>query len=132
MKHDVKRIFTGRILKIFLRDDSILEVEVNSDEEFDACDMQEVIRAAEELGKGKRLLHLMKFGARTIATKEARLLSSSEFGSRFRLADALIVNSLAQRMIFNYMINVEKPVVPTRLFSNEQEAIHWLNSMKEL
>lgn len=40
---------------------------------------------------------------------------------------AIVTNKKLQTMIANFFIRFSKPVVPTRLFSNQEEAIKWAN-----
>ncbi|MGZ3885614.1 MAG: DUF7793 family protein [Bacteroidia bacterium] len=44
------------------------------------------------------------------------------------MADALITDSLAMRLIANSYIKFNRPEVPTRMFSDEKKAIEWLHT----
>ena len=65
-------------------------------------------------------------------SKEARDYFSSEEGSELLSAAALIVDSSLTKMLANFFIriNFKKPLIPIKLFSNEQEAIKWLEQYK--
>lgn len=65
-------------------------------------------------------------------TKEARDYFSSEEGSELLSAAALIVDSSLTKMLANFFIriNIKKPLIPIKLFSDEQEAIKWLEEYK--
>lgn len=41
---------------------------------------------------------------------------------------AVIVKSPLSRVIGNFLMGLNKPEIPARLFDNEQEAIHWLKN----
>lgn len=63
-------------------------------------------------------------------TKEARDFLASEEGCRGVTASAIVVNSALTSMIGNFFIRVSKPLVPTRLFTDENAAIKWLSAFK--
>lgn len=44
-------------------------------------------------------------------------------------AVALITKSPISRVIGNFFIGINKPTYPARLFTNQQEAIHWLQEV---
>lgn len=48
------------------------------------------------------------------------------------LAAALLVGSSAMRVIANLFLTVNKPIMPTRMFTVEHEALAWLRRMEQL
>ncbi len=62
-------------------------------------------------------------------TPEARATFAEEMKTGFETEKmALYVNSLAYRIMANFFIRVDKPPIPTKLFSNRDKAIDWLLS----
>jgi hypothetical protein len=51
--------------------------------------------------------------------------------NKYRIADAFLVKSLGVRIMANFFIKVTKPKVNTRLFTDEKEAIKWLEGLKK-
>ena len=47
-------------------------------------------------------------------------------------ARAIIIISLSQRILANFYIHYHKPIVPTKIFNNYEDAFLYLNSLKEL
>jgi hypothetical protein len=45
------------------------------------------------------------------------------------MAEAIVVQSLSQKIVFNFMINVERPIARTKLFTDVQAAQDWLKSI---
>jgi len=45
-------------------------------------------------------------------------------------AKAIIVNSMANRIVGNFIIKFHKPIAKTRLFSDEETALAWLREQK--
>lgn len=117
------------ISRVTLRDDAILETCIEKDQEFELEDAQEVLNTVKKIGQSNKFLHLTIFGNRTVPSKEARKFSISQQGSQFKLAEAIVVQSLSQKMVFNFMINVERPTVRTKLFTCAEEAKEWLKSL---
>lgn len=125
LKND-NSILLNDISRVTLFDDALIEIKIQKDIEFELDDAIRTTNAVEQITQGRRLLHLTIFGERTVPTKEARSFYISEIGSRFKSAEAIVVESLAQKMVFNFMINVESPTVRTKLFTSRDEAIEWL------
>lgn len=59
------------------------------------------------------------------ATKEAREYLADE-GSKLIKAGALLIGSAVTRAIGNIFLTINKPPVPTKLFTDENEAKLWL------
>lgn len=74
-------------------------------------------------GKSSALLIDMR-GIKSI-TKDARKYMAS-VGATLVTAGALITGSPLNRTIGNIFLTIDKPPVPTKLFTNEQKARQWL------
>lgn len=122
-------VLETQLASIRLIESDILEITIIDDAEIEKSDIEEIIKLAEQLGQGRELKHLFLYGMRALPSQEARILLCSEFGSRFKSADAIVALTLSQRMIFNFMINVEKTARPAKLFTNSAEALDWLKSL---
>jgi hypothetical protein len=66
-------------------------------------------------------------GLRSIE-KDAREYLSSDEGIKGLKAGALVTKSLFSRHLANFFIRISviRPKIPTRLFSDEEEALEWL------
>ena len=115
--------------RVFLREDDILQIEINEDTYFDVDDVYELLDAAKKIGGGRRFKNLIFPGKGTLVDKDARVLSSSKQGSIYKLADAFVINSLAQQLIANFIIKAGNPAVPTSFFRDEESALKWLESL---
>src|ERR1700758_2121498 len=58
-------------------------------------------------------------------TKEAREYLATE-GSKYVIAGALVTDSPLSNALANIFLLINKPPVPTKLFSSEKEALIWL------
>lgn len=63
-------------------------------------------------------------------TKEARDYLANE-GNDLVTASAILVNNALLRITVNFFIAVNKPKNPTRIFTDRNEAIHWLKMVSD-
>lgn len=93
----------------------------------DAIEMRE---ANLKLSQGKPFCLLMSdlSGYYTFSPDARRLLASREY-YELRKAVAFVVNSLATKLISQAFIRMNKPKSPTKIFSNERDALEWLREM---
>lgn len=47
-------------------------------------------------------------------------------------ARAMVIKQLGQRMLANFYIKFHKPIIPTKIFNDHQEALKWLNEYQKL
>ena len=79
-----------------------------------------------EISEAKPYTVLVEADDLTSFSKETReLLASKEFAG-ITLAKALVFKSLAQRIISNFYLQINKPHIKTRLFNDRKKAIEWL------
>ncbi len=111
-------------------DQHTIAINIDADTEFELDDAKRVYKAIEAEASEQKLYHLIIFGDRTVPTREARHFCMSKEGSVNKLAEAVVASSLAQKMVFDFMINIERPIVRTKLFTSEIEALAWLQSLQ--
>lgn len=64
--------------------------------------------------------------------RDARVyFASSEENLRQTKIVAFVTNRLVSRVIGNFFLGLNKPVVPTKLFATHEEAIAWLNERRD-
>lgn len=80
------------------------------------------------LPPGGKHVVLVDSGKFSTISKEAREFSAKDEISDNRIAKALVVHSLAQKLIGDFFIRVNKPKGKTRMFVSESKAIRWLNA----
>jgi hypothetical protein len=65
-------------------------------------------------------------------SKEAREFSTRPENNLATLASAVVVSSLAQRILINFIINMtQKQSMNMKIFDNKDKAIEWLLSIKQ-
>lgn len=117
-----------RVAKVSMREDEIVAIDVGGDHTFEIQDYKEVMSAVELLGEGKKHLVYIKVDPEIMPTVEARNFISSSASTTFTKARAFHISSLAQRIMGNFILNIQRPTVPMRLFTDEEEAIAWLKT----
>ena len=125
-----KKSYATRLAKLNLRDNNILEIDIQSDSLIERRDMEDLIEGAKNIGNGKKLKNLILVGKGTITDVNSRRLSASIYGSRYKTADAFVIQGPTQQLIMNMYLKIQKPIVPTKLFTSKNEAIAWLNQAK--
>jgi hypothetical protein len=81
-------------------------------------------------GKTKFIV-LVETGRDTSISKEAREHAADPGRNEMTLACAVMVKSLAHRLVINFIINFTKQqTTKMRMFDNKQKAIDWLLSFK--
>ena len=116
------------VAEVILRSDGIIHFQVKGNISITAKDGKEMVDAAGKVGKGKKYPILITAGKYTLAEKEAREFAASEAGNKYTVAGAIVAKSLAQKLLGNAYLKVNKPITPTALFDNEDNAIKWLKT----
>ena len=92
-------------------------------------DYKELVETIGMIGENRKQFVFVKMHPKALPSVDARNYINNPNSGRYTLAQAFLVSSLAQRIIGNFVINVQRPALPTRLFNTEQEAIRWLRSL---
>jgi len=83
-----------------------------------------------EMTDGK-LMHFMFMAAENVSiTKEARDNAVKIEDQSMLGASAVVVDSLPYKLIANFYLKFNKPKRPYKVFSNEEDAIKWLKTIK--
>jgi hypothetical protein len=112
--------------------EGILYTRLLEGKEIDLPNALDNFEKSKTLTKGRRFATLTDARATVTITKEAMAFGSGKEANENLIAQAILIQSLANRIVGNFMIKFHKPLAPTRLFSNRDEAIAWLRErMKE-
>jgi hypothetical protein len=63
--------------------------------------------------------------------KEVRERGTSPEMLKYTKASAIVQNSLAHRILANFIIGVQRPPVITRAFTETEEALKWFDKLRE-
>jgi hypothetical protein len=113
---------------VTLLDDGIIRIHINAGCEIELTDAIFIVEAMEKLGGGKKYPILIDAGEFSSVDQEARIFSASAESNIYTVADAIAYCNLAQKLLANFYLKHNKPLVPTQVFSNKREAIAWLKT----
>ena len=119
-------VITTRTAKISQIAEEILRVEVLESSDVKEEDALENYLACKKMARGRKVAILIDSRTQTTASNEARAFSSGAEVSKLVIARAILIDSLAVKLLGNFYILVNKPHSPTRLFKEEKEAMVWL------
>lgn len=122
--------FKCDIAEVSIIDEETLLIDIEAEKDFELKDYEQLVEAAKSLGNGKKWFNIVNVGIHTIPDHFARQASTSEFGSRYKKADAFVIHSASQRLVANFYLNFHKPHVPTRFFNSIDQAKCWLETKK--
>lgn len=84
------------------------------------------LRERLEISDGKKYPLLINIKSMKSITKETRDFLATEKGCEGVIAGALLIDSAIGSMLGNFFIRISRPLVPTKLFTNESAAKKWL------
>jgi hypothetical protein len=114
---------------MLLGDDGILRITMKEGAELKLEDAKNhYLVTARLLGEAKGLV-LLDGRARYTLTSEARAYIR-QMNAQTRIATAILVGSNTSRRIANFISSLSASPVPTRAFTDMEEAIRWLNSFR--
>lgn len=111
---------------ISLLDEQIIHVHLKTNQEIELHDVQEIIKAIGKLSHGKKFPVFIDAGSFININQEAFTFSASEAGNIYTLADAIAIKNLGQKLLANFYLKNDHPVVPTKIFTEKKEALAWL------
>ena len=115
-----------RTQTLWLEDDGIVRVKMKPNVQFSLQDAQATIRAISSVCGGKRCPALVDMRGLVSMDREARRYFAGEETAKVESAAALLIESPLSKAIGNFFMGLNKPIVPTRLFTSEAEALAWL------
>ncbi len=111
---------------IYKLEKNIIKVQIKDGVTIEVDDVIEMKKINIEITKNKKYFLLFIAGKDAHISKEARELSAGEEMSKNKIAQAFVINSLAQKIITNFFINVQKPNLTSKAFTTEEKALNWL------
>lgn len=111
-----------------LRKDGIVWYKTKPNVTITIDDILEHYRYFEVKYKGQVFLNIYEFGENSDMDSDVRKWASDPTGNNFTIADAFVINSMAQKLIGNFYLTFHKPVKPTKLFNKLEDAEKWLKT----
>ncbi len=124
-----KEAFTETLKLTF--DGRMLICEVIKDIEFQVHHVLTDHKASVEITEGKRFLSLVLTMPDMSISFAAQKESMTKDKYKNIDAQAVVIHSMAQRILGNFMIKFIKYPCPCRLFATKKEALDWLNDQEK-
>ncbi len=115
----------------YLVEEALITIELYPGNEISLEDSMQHNDASQKLTKGGYHCAFIKALGNIDISSEARKYGSSPEIQQYLIAQAVLVNSLATRIAGNFYIRFNKPPKPTRIFTNEDDALSWLHYKKK-
>lgn len=106
----------------------VLYIHIKSGCDIELSDAVLIVEAMGKLGGGKKYPVLIDAGEFSSIDKETRIFSAAAESNIYTLADAIAYCNLAQKLLADFYLKHNRPVVPTRVFPTKTEALAWLKT----
>jgi hypothetical protein len=114
--------------ELYFIEEHIIKIDMLHNEELELEQMKEILESGIRLANGRPFCTLgdtrKSLGS---STNEARQYAADHSYPPNKIADAILIGSLAKKLMANFYIQFNKPKAPTRLFNSEPAALKWLN-----
>ena len=109
-------------------DNKIFKVNHRNDYEIEFKDIQEIFALYKDYRKREIVNKILIIGGgRTSMTSDARQLAQTLVYDT--IAEGIVVKSLSERIIANFYFMIKSKSYPIKIFSTEEAAVKWLNSL---
>lgn len=123
-----KPFFETEKVHVSLLDDNIFRVLVKNDVELDLDDLDKNYFFFKEHIPAEKVPFLIIFskGATTVKGANERFTEKGRLSIKSK--EAFVIETLPHRIMANFYIRFTKPNHPTKIFSNELDALKWLRN----
>jgi hypothetical protein len=128
----VVRTLETRTSVYTLHEDGIIVQRLRNNAKQSLVDARENIDAFIQLAEGQKRPCIVDGRVAGTAEPGVREYYATPNSTRLTLALALLVGSAAMRVVANLFLTLNKPSVPTRMFTSEAEALEWLRRIDVL
>lgn len=128
---EIVKTITLVFAEIELLENGIIRVTMFDKTSIGEVESRHINHAIGELSEGKPARIMMVPLPNTVFDHGAREFSASEEGLQYTIGDALVVSSLAHKILANFYLKFNKPRKPSKAFDHEEDAIAWLLSLED-
>lgn len=111
--------------KFIVRDSLYYEVEIFNNVDFTVDDLKLLVNEQKE-NFNVKLPVLILCNEFSSTNLELMLALSKNANNPYSKADAFVIKSLAQKILANFYLRINKPERPTKFFNKKEEALDWL------
>jgi hypothetical protein len=121
-----------KVAWISLLEKDVLRVEYKPDAFVDLEEFEENLRAYKKLMTTEKVYLLTVANPGAESSLAVRNQFASPERSAFKIAEAFVVSSLAQKLVANFVMKVQRPTHLLKFFNDEVSARAWLFRQREL
>jgi hypothetical protein len=115
---------------LYWRSDKILKIVIKPKSHITLPDSVQIFEYMKKFSSGKKdMLVVTIAGEEATNDHEVREFSSSDECSKYTKGEAVVVQSVAHKLLINFALKFYKPNRPMRMFTSEEDAIEWLHSL---
>lgn len=81
---------------------------------------------------GGRFYNVFEISSFTEIPADVRSWAADEGGNKYTITDAFVISSLGQKIIGDFYMKINKPIVPTKIFFSKVKAVNWTLQQIEL
>ncbi|MBA2611992.1 MAG: hypothetical protein H0U95_08480 [Bacteroidetes bacterium] len=118
------------ICKMELKFEDVVYIHTVEDAEIEIPQINELNEHLRSLVEDKPCYLIVFPGIGSSSSQEARKYAAKQKGKNV-IAEAIVINNLAIRLLANFYMKVNRPEQKIKLFSNEVSALAWINTIKE-
>lgn len=117
-----------RTAEVSIMKENFVRMVMLEDARLELQDMMDNHAAERTIMNEKPHVVLIDTRSNSMSSDEARKFSSGEEPAKYRIAVALLFDGLPGRIVANSLIRKYNPVVPTKKFTDEADAVQWLEN----
>ena len=114
---------------VSIYEESLVHGYIKPNEFVELPDVLEALEYIQSFGTDKKYMNLFEFGEHGNVSDEVREWAAKSEANQ-TIADAMVLNSLAQKLVMNFYLKFHKPQSPTKAFRHIEEAMKWLEGHK--
>jgi hypothetical protein len=121
-------VLSTSFFSAILEQDGIVRLTWIPNAEITLAAAKESVAAVETLSQGKVRPLLVDMRSAKSIDREARAYYGSP-GMKAANAIALLADSAVSQVLANFFLRINKPTIPTQMFTSETEALKWLKTI---
>lgn len=124
----MQKTFNHTLGSIFIDEHSFVRMNFVENAELSMENVSEFLKLWEEVCSGDKKPFLIDLRGSfiSIPLNFIKLLSSNSHSTKWKIAEAIIIDSLSQRLMLRFYKPTEPPQFPFKIFTSENDAITWL------
>ena len=126
---DTIHTLTTSVCQMNVKEDNLIFINIFENATIEIPEVDEMYKSFTALANNEACFLIVTPGHGNTSSEEARKYAAKLKGKNV-IAEALIINNLAIRLLANFYIKVNRPKQKIKIFSTTASALVWINSIK--